>query len=128
MKKTKLNKKQIMPKDEDIRKMSSSLIELMKNLMEKMEEGGPNPKDGLELISVCLVYFIMFNRKRAGEVKWILLTDFQAAKKADMKLDEEMVSQLDKLERKIAQRHLLMKLTGKIIIILDTVNVSVKSI
>ena len=57
--------------------MSSSLIELIRNLMEKMEEGGPNPKDGLELISVCLVYFIMFNRKRAGEGKHTIKSRFK---------------------------------------------------
>ena len=73
MKKTKLNKKSVMPSDDDIRKMSNGLSERIKNLTNDMIADGVNARDGLELISLSLVYFIMFNRKRAGIYSFIIV-------------------------------------------------------
>ena len=45
--------------------MSNGLVEHIKTLTKEMIEDGVNEKDGLELICLSLVYFIMFNRKAA---------------------------------------------------------------
>ena len=42
-----------------------------------MEANGANVKLGNELIGASLVYFILFNRKRSGEVMWILRKNFE---------------------------------------------------
>ena len=86
-------------------------------LMGKLKEE-KNQKRCRILICLSLVFFIMFNRKRSGESKWILLKDFQDAKKNDLKEDTELFSKLSKLEQRIASRHLLMKIIGKVLIII----------
>ena len=69
-----------MPKEEDIAKLNEGLTKKIKGLKSKIRLYGPNPKDGRMLLEACLVYYILFNRKRGGEAMWALLKDFEAAK------------------------------------------------
>ena len=112
-KRKRLNKVPIMPKDDDIKKLANGLIQTIKDLLEEMKMKGANEKLGNELIGVCLVYFILFNRKRCGEVMWILRKNFEDAKKIDLKQDQELFDLLSKLEKRQANRHLVMKIIGK---------------
>ena len=114
-----------MPTNEDLKlfaiylrkriKEETEYLISQKQLLKLKEE--KNQKRARILICLCLVFFIMFNRKRSGESKWILLKDFLDAKKNDLKEDKELFSKLSKLEQRIASRHLLMKIIGKILII-----------
>lgn len=112
-KRKRLNKIQVLPRDDDIKKLSDGLKKTASDHLEEMETNGANPKLGNELIGVCLVYFILFNRKRTGEVMWILLKNFEDAKKNDLKKEPEVFGLFSALEKKQAQRHLAMKIIGK---------------
>ena len=102
-----------MPKDEDIRKLAQGLIERIKDLTSKQKLDGVNSTAGLNLIQACLVYFILFNRKRAGEAKWMLLSDYQEAKNENFSSDPELIAQMDQFEKKLAEQFLMMRLVGK---------------
>ena len=88
-KRKRLNKVQVLPRDDDIKKLSDGLRQTIKDLLEEMEANGANVKLGNELIGASLVYFILFNRKRSGEVMWILRKNFEDAKNIDLKKEPE---------------------------------------
>ena len=102
-----------MPKDKDIHKLAEGLTELIKSKLAKLKDEGPNQEDALILIQACLVYFVLFNRKRDVETSCILLSDYIEAKGEKIKNDPELMVQLSPLEKKMAQQFLLMKIVGK---------------
>ena len=114
-----------MPTNDDIKlfamylrrriKEETEFLILQKQLKKLKEENCR--KRARNLICLALVFFIMFNRKRSGESKWILLKDFLDAKQNDLKNDPELFGKLSQLEKRIASRHLLMKIIGKIYLI-----------
>ena len=112
-KRKRLNKVQVLPRDDDIKKLSDGLRQTIKDLLEEMEANGANVKLGNELIGASLVYFILFNRKRSGEVMWILRKNFEDAKNIDLKKEPEIFNLFSALEKRQAQRHLTMKIIGK---------------
>ena len=112
-KRKRLNKVSALPRDDDIKKLSNGLKNNVVDLLDELKTSGANEKVGKELIGVCLVYFILFNRKRTGEVMWILRKNFEDAKKSDLKQEPEVFNLFSKLEKRQANRHLCMKIIGK---------------
>ena len=113
MKRKRLNKAPVLPRDDDIKKLSDGLKITIQNLLEEMEMYGAKSELGAELIGACLVYFILFNRKRAGEAMWIRLENFEDAKKSDLKKEPEVFKLFSAFEKRQSQRHLAMKIIGK---------------
>ena len=102
-----------MPKEEDIAKLNEGLTKKIKGLTSKIRLYGPNPKDGRMLLEACLVYYILFNRKRGGEAMWALLKDFEAAKDTNFTEDSELMKQLSPFEQQLAKEFMLMTIEGK---------------
>ena len=101
-----------MPNNSDIMKFYQGLRSEIMNLFEKMSEKYDNELYR-PLLKAVLVYLVSYNRRRAGEFARTKLTDFFKAKNNFYGKHEELLANLDQIERSMSDYHMILKLIGK---------------
>jgi hypothetical protein len=113
MRNAKLNKKIEHIPNGDVVKFSNGLKTDIKKLYDKMLHE-PSTETAKRLCEACLVYLVIFNRKRVGEVAHMEVVNYTEAKKnKNDNIDPEIFNQLSDLQKEMSKRHVLAKIIGK---------------
>ncbi|VDI46116.1 Hypothetical predicted protein [Mytilus galloprovincialis] len=95
-----------LPSPEDIRKLTSYLIECLKAVDLKEENYS-------RIVQLSQTRILMYNKRRSGEVDAISLNSYASKTKDVDDLDESLVGELSKVELHLLKSQDLMKVRGK---------------
>ena len=107
-----LNKEQKMASDSDVKKFNNGLKDDLTSALESFKDH-PNERDYFLIQKLTLVFLIVYNRKRAGEVAKCKLKNFLDSKIGDYGKQQTVIDKLSKLEQAIIDKHHLMRIVGK---------------
>ncbi|CAH1107014.1 unnamed protein product [Psylliodes chrysocephalus] len=107
----KWNKRKTVPLTRDIQKLNKYLNKQIIIEQDNLE-GGPNILAFKNLVEISLVMTIILNRRRVGEVQYMLLKDYESALKCDPNSDIFQI--LTESEKQLSQSLIRLEIKGKI--------------
>lgn len=123
----KRNKPIDLPIHEDVKKLHSYLTMEIKKLKTQLENGF-SYISWMKLSKCILTSIQLFNRKRAGEIERLLISDFDNRVTIEKDKHSDLYKSLSTVEQYLAQRYMKIELRGKlgrsvpILLSLDEVN------
>ena len=112
-----LNKDTVYLSNVDVSKFINGLKKDVLSTMRDVQCDDTNSKQTIDrlwlLQELCMVYLASFNRKRLGEVSKAKVQNFLNAKRLQLGKNDEVVQKLDKLDRFMLSKNLLMQIIGK---------------
>lgn len=109
----KRNKKVILPSLQDIKKLHKHLTRKRTEAYDTLEQSF-SYENWLTLAQVTLTSVHLFNRRRAGEIERILITDFKNYDKVNKNMNSDIYNSLSEENRKIAEKYVHFCIRGKL--------------
>ncbi|XP_063903478.1 uncharacterized protein LOC135122903 isoform X2 [Zophobas morio] len=110
----KRKKKILLPQNNDIKILSSFLTKNRRNHYNNLKNVGFKYDDWLNLASYTLISLQLFNRRRAGEIERVLITDFLNFQSVDEVQDKEIYDALSEESKTVAKKYVRFEARGKL--------------
>ena len=108
----KLNKDTVLPVTSDLMKLNSLINERICKATQDISVF-PSEENYFKLAKVTLCKIIVFNKRRSGEVSRISVADYLKRPDWSSKQNEEICKSMSELEKKLADRLDMIKVSGK---------------